>query len=386
MAQAGYDPIDVLAALSAGDVARRASSPPRPRRTARRGTSPAASPPSTTSAGGGPVGTSSRPAPRSPRPTSVTARTPPTTTATGGPASSSRSSRRCGTAGTTTPSSPTPWRGVGRPGQAAPAAHRGEHYSVAGILGFPRSPQGHPLLVQAGSSPQGVDLAGRFADLVFTPQSTIADGIAFRRRLQEVPSRTAGTPTTCARCPACRSCSVGPRRRPSAAGAQLQEASDPTFRLFNLANLAGRRPDRRRGARPRRPVPVRPVRAGRLGDVRPDGHAHRPQRRPDVPPDRRALRDAARRPAPHRDARAARRPHRGLVAGRRRRRVHAATPATAGRRGRLRRPRRADPASAAWPPTPTATGPCAIVSACAAPPIAPFGMPLGRGERQRLIQ
>ena len=75
------------------------------------------------------------------------------------------------------------------PTKLHPPQHRGEHYSVAGVLGFPRSPQGHPLLVQAGSSPQGVELAGRFADLVFTPQSTVADGIAFRRRLQEVGRR-----------------------------------------------------------------------------------------------------------------------------------------------------------------------------------------------------
>jgi alkanesulfonate monooxygenase SsuD/methylene tetrahydromethanopterin reductase-like flavin-dependent oxidoreductase (luciferase family) len=45
------------------------------------------------------------------------------------------------------------------PGKLHPPDHHGEHYHVAGILGFPRSPQGHPLLVQAGSSPQGVDLA-----------------------------------------------------------------------------------------------------------------------------------------------------------------------------------------------------------------------------------
>src|SRR6201996_1184657 len=37
--------------------------------------------------------------------------------------------------------------------------HEGEHFSVAGPLGVPRSPQGRPVLVQAGSSESGRDFA-----------------------------------------------------------------------------------------------------------------------------------------------------------------------------------------------------------------------------------
>jgi FMN-dependent oxidoreductase (nitrilotriacetate monooxygenase family) len=57
--------------------------------------------------------------------------------------------------------------------------HRGRHYSVAGPLNAPRSPQGHPLLVQAGSSTAGKALAARYAEAVFTAQQTLADGQAF---------------------------------------------------------------------------------------------------------------------------------------------------------------------------------------------------------------
>lgn len=56
----------------------------------------------------------------------------------------------------------------------------GEHVSVDGPLPLPRSPQGHPVLIQAGSSPDGIGLASRFADAVYTVQSTIESGIAFR--------------------------------------------------------------------------------------------------------------------------------------------------------------------------------------------------------------
>ncbi|WP_040801983.1 NtaA/DmoA family FMN-dependent monooxygenase [Nocardia higoensis] len=51
-------------------------------------------------------------------------------------------------------------------------AHQGEFFSVAGPLPLPRSPQGRPLVVQAGGSPGGQRLAGRHADLVFTTAQT----------------------------------------------------------------------------------------------------------------------------------------------------------------------------------------------------------------------
>lgn len=57
--------------------------------------------------------------------------------------------------------------------------HHGAHYAVAGPLNAPRSPQGHPLIVQAGSSTAGKALAARYAEAVFTAQQTLGDGQAF---------------------------------------------------------------------------------------------------------------------------------------------------------------------------------------------------------------
>jgi FMN-dependent oxidoreductase (nitrilotriacetate monooxygenase family) len=45
--------------------------------------------------------------------------------------------------------------------------HRGPHFSVQGPLDVPRSPQGRPLLVQAGSSDAGIGLAARYAEAVY---------------------------------------------------------------------------------------------------------------------------------------------------------------------------------------------------------------------------
>ncbi len=62
--------------------------------------------------------------------------------------------------------------------------HEGEHYSVAGPLVIPRSPQGRPVVIQAGSSGPGQDLAAATADIVFTAQDEKANGIAFYRSIK----------------------------------------------------------------------------------------------------------------------------------------------------------------------------------------------------------
>jgi N-acetyl-S-(2-succino)cysteine monooxygenase len=51
--------------------------------------------------------------------------------------------------------------------------HVGQAYRVRGPLNAPRSPQGWPLLVQAGSSDDGKDFAARFAEAIVTVQQTI---------------------------------------------------------------------------------------------------------------------------------------------------------------------------------------------------------------------
>jgi FMN-dependent oxidoreductase (nitrilotriacetate monooxygenase family) len=57
--------------------------------------------------------------------------------------------------------------------------HDGRFYRVRGPLNLPRCPQGHPLLVQAGSSRDGKDFAARHAEAVFTAQQTLEEGQAF---------------------------------------------------------------------------------------------------------------------------------------------------------------------------------------------------------------
>ena len=59
------------------------------------------------------------------------------------------------------------------PSKIHPVAFHGAHVDVEGVLNVPRSPQGRPVILQAGGSPQGVALAAKHADAVFCVNHTI---------------------------------------------------------------------------------------------------------------------------------------------------------------------------------------------------------------------
>jgi alkanesulfonate monooxygenase SsuD/methylene tetrahydromethanopterin reductase-like flavin-dependent oxidoreductase (luciferase family) len=57
--------------------------------------------------------------------------------------------------------------------------YAGRHYTTDGPMQVWRSPQGQPVLVQAGSSPQGRDFAARVAEIVFSIQTRFEDAVAY---------------------------------------------------------------------------------------------------------------------------------------------------------------------------------------------------------------
>ncbi len=66
--------------------------------------------------------------------------------------------------------------------------HKGSFFSVKGPLNVPRPPQGYPVIVQAGSSEAGKELAGETAEVIFTAQQTLEEAQAF---YQDVKGRLA---------------------------------------------------------------------------------------------------------------------------------------------------------------------------------------------------
>lgn len=65
------------------------------------------------------------------------------------------------------------------PAKLHPVDHHGKHFTLTGILDSQRSPQGRPVMVQAGASEAGKNLAARTADVVFTAAQTIEEAQAY---------------------------------------------------------------------------------------------------------------------------------------------------------------------------------------------------------------
>jgi FMN-dependent oxidoreductase (nitrilotriacetate monooxygenase family) len=58
-------------------------------------------------------------------------------------------------------------------------AHHDEHFDIAGQFSVPRSPQGRPVIFQAGDSDEGREFAASTADAIFSRHSTLEAGKEF---------------------------------------------------------------------------------------------------------------------------------------------------------------------------------------------------------------
>ncbi|ERT16977.1 monooxygenase [Pseudomonas putida SJ3] len=80
------------------------------------------------------------------------------------------------------------------PGRMHALHHKGEHFSVVGPLNIQRSPQGQPVIFQAGDSQQGRELGAATADVIFTHAASIEQGQAFYRDVKGRAARLGRDP------------------------------------------------------------------------------------------------------------------------------------------------------------------------------------------------
>src|SRR5215468_5371878 len=69
-----------------------------------------------------------------------------------------------------------------------PLEHRGRFFQVKGPINMARCPQGHPVIIQAGGSEAGLELAARTADVVF---SVVQELSAAKRAYRDLKARMA---------------------------------------------------------------------------------------------------------------------------------------------------------------------------------------------------
>ena len=125
------------------------------------------------------------------------------------------------------------------PAKVHPPHHKGKHFSVEGALNVGRPPQGYPVIVQAGQSEPGLELAARTAEVVFTAQQSLEDAQAFYKDLKGRLARFGRSPDELRIMPGV---SVYVGKTEEEARAKLQQLNDlisPEEGLGLLAGLSG---------------------------------------------------------------------------------------------------------------------------------------------------
>lgn len=117
--------------------------------------------------------------------------------------------------------------------------HKGTHFKVRGPLNTPRTPQGHPIVVQAGASEPGKELAARTAEAIFAAQITLDEAVGFYADVKGRMTKYGRHPDELKIMPG-----IFPVVAPTLAEAedkfaQLQDLIQPVVGLNMLAGLAG---------------------------------------------------------------------------------------------------------------------------------------------------
>jgi FMN-dependent oxidoreductase (nitrilotriacetate monooxygenase family) len=124
-----------------------------------------------------------------------------------------------------------------------PPRHVGKHFRVHGALNVPRPPQGYPLLVQAGSSEDGKELAAQYAEAVFTAQQTLEDAQSFYADLKARTRAFGRDPNTIKILPGIVPVIGATETEARALDAELEQLIKPEYARLQLAQTLRVRPE-----------------------------------------------------------------------------------------------------------------------------------------------
>ncbi len=117
--------------------------------------------------------------------------------------------------------------------------HRGKHFAVRGPLNAPRTPQGRPVLVQAGAAEQGQEIAAANADVVYAAHIELAAARAYYAGLKARMGKYGRTPEQLLVMPAVTTIVGRTRAEAEAKFDELQALIDPLVGLANLSRSFG---------------------------------------------------------------------------------------------------------------------------------------------------
>jgi FMN-dependent oxidoreductase (nitrilotriacetate monooxygenase family) len=118
-------------------------------------------------------------------------------------------------------------------------AHVGRHFRVQGPLNLPRSPQGRPVYVQAGSSEDGRAFAARFAEAIFTAHQTLDGAQEFCTDIKARAQALGRDPDRLLVLPGISPFIGSTEREARALHEELNALTQPEYSLQHLRQLTG---------------------------------------------------------------------------------------------------------------------------------------------------
>jgi alkanesulfonate monooxygenase len=120
-----------------------------------------------------------------------------------------------------------------------PIMHKGKFFRVDGPLTLPRSPQGRPVIFQAGASEGGLDFAASSADVVYGLQSDLDEAKAAYRSMKERVQKFGRSPDSIRILPGLLPVVAETREGAQALLRQMQKELDPLVGLQRLGRHFG---------------------------------------------------------------------------------------------------------------------------------------------------
>ncbi|HSU01875.1 MAG TPA: LLM class flavin-dependent oxidoreductase [Nocardioides sp.] len=117
--------------------------------------------------------------------------------------------------------------------------HVGEYFRVKGPLNAPRSPQGRPVYVQAGSSEDGRAFAARWAEAIFTAHQTLASAQEFYSDIKSRARAQGRDPRGLKVLPGISPFIASTAKEAEALHDQLNDLTQPEYSLAQLHRLTG---------------------------------------------------------------------------------------------------------------------------------------------------
>jgi len=117
--------------------------------------------------------------------------------------------------------------------------HKGKHFSVRGPLMVPRSPQGQPVIVQAGQSEAGLELAARTAEVLFTVSQNLEASKKFYADLKARTARCGRSPDSIKVMPGVLTVVGSSRDEAKEKFEQLQALIHPELGVAMLSDIVG---------------------------------------------------------------------------------------------------------------------------------------------------